>query len=96
MKIKTVTMGMKHNDLTFFLLEDAQGNTLHEKDSDYFPDVGSIGGDDTEFKIDNATGTIIGWKPLTDEDLVEIKGEEEEEEEVEEKDEFEPEWMKTF
>lgn len=93
MKIKTVLMYMKHNDMTTLILEDGEGKTLHEKDSDYFPQVGSIGGDDTEFKIDNATGKIIGWKPITDEDLVEIKGDEPEEEED---DPDEPEWMKTF
>ena len=98
MKIKSVTLFMKHNDMTNLILEDEKGNTLHEKDSDYFPDVGCIGGDDTEFKIDNETGKIIGWKPITDEDLTELKGEEADNDDnfVEEEDPFEPEWMKNY
>jgi hypothetical protein len=64
-KVKTVSVYMKHNDMTGMQLYDADGNTIEEMDSDYFPHVGVFGGDDTELTIDNETGKIIGWVPIT-------------------------------
>jgi len=74
MKIKTVYLSMKHNDMTDICLEGENRLELYQKDSDYFPSIGCIGGDDTDFRIDNETGQIIGWKPITDEELSELKG----------------------
>lgn len=39
----------------------------------YAPFIKNLcGGDDVDFEIDNATGKIIGWVPITDDQLEEI------------------------
>lgn len=74
----TVSVYMKHNDLTSFEVF-TKDKTLYEKDSDYLPEVAVFGGDDTTLQIDNMTGKIIDWKPITTEQLQELKNENEEE-----------------
>jgi hypothetical protein len=68
----TVEVFMKHDDRTSFEVVDPNFKTLFEQDSHYLPDLAVFGGDDTTLRIDNETGTIIGWKPITTEQLDEL------------------------
>jgi hypothetical protein len=80
--IKTIELFMKHNDMANFEATDENGKKVFAHDG-YMPYTENLGGDDTELTIDNATGKIIGWVPIT---LEEIKAKNEdlfEEEEVE-------------
>lgn len=60
-----ITVYMKHDDRCSMMIEDGHGDWLLNAHSDYMPYLGVFGGDDTKLRIDNATGQIIGWKPLT-------------------------------
>ena len=66
--------------------QSSVGMPIFEHDG-YMPDMGMLGGDQTELTIDNATGTIIGWKPITPQDVADFKEEngdnEEDDEEAE-------------
>ncbi len=80
MGIKIVEISMKHSDLVVFILEDAKGDIIYEKDG-YMPHVGMFNDSDTtDLKIDNETGKIIGWKPITKEDLKSLEEAEENDE----------------
>lgn len=58
-----VTIYMKHDDRASIMMDEVE---IH---GDYLPHVNNnIGGDDTQFKIDNETGKIIGWEPIKIED----------------------------
>lgn len=72
MEIKKVTINMKHNDLVFMSLDNENDVEVFEHDG-YMPDMGMLGGDQTELTIDNATGKIIGWKPITPQDVAKFK-----------------------
>jgi hypothetical protein len=69
MQIAKVCIMMKHNDTACMHLIGVENEDLFEK-TDGLPCVGVFGGDTTELEIDNATGRIIGWKPITDEELL--------------------------
>lgn len=66
MSIKTISFSVKHSDLAFYEAEDENGNNLMTVDG-YAPKLNNVlvGGDYTEMTIDNATGKIIGWVPVT-------------------------------
>jgi hypothetical protein len=79
MAIKRVTISMKHNDLVVMCLDDENGREVFDHDG-YMPQVGMFSCDDqTEIIIDNETGKIIGWKPITEEEIQELNGKDEEE-----------------
>jgi hypothetical protein len=60
--MSTVYLYMKHNDCANISIDDVE----HQG---YMPYVNQIlGGDDTQLKIDNETGKIIGWTPIQIED----------------------------
>ena len=65
--MRVVRLYLKHDDRTSFGFED--GDFEIDKHSDYLPHVGILGGDDTTLTIDNDTGKIIGWIPITKEDF---------------------------
>ena len=67
--MKTVEVFMKHDDRASFTILDENGNEVFEQNSDYLPYLGIFGGDDTSLKIDNETGKIIGWVPITKEHI---------------------------
>ena len=62
---------LKHDD-TASLLIDKEGEEILDHHG-YMPHIGIFGGDQTELEIDNETGQIIGWKPITQEDLEGLK-----------------------
>ena len=66
----TVKLSLKHDDRTSFIFEDDNGFEI-EKHADYMPYVGILGGDYTILTIDNETGKIEGWIPLSKEDFEE-------------------------
>lgn len=49
------------------------GDILFEFDGTYPPTINKLcGGDYIELSVDNLTGIIFGWKPLTKEDIKDI------------------------
>ena len=66
MTIKTVIIGGKVSDMCHATLVDESGGTVEEHDG-YVPQVGCFddGGDHLYFDIDNETGVIKNWKPLS-------------------------------
>lgn len=65
MSIKTISVGTHSRDMHDIQIYDAEGRMIHEH-SGYAPNIpGFSGGDDINFDIDNETGMIIGWVPLT-------------------------------
>lgn len=69
--LKTILLQAKHDDRFSidFMMEDG---TTKEHEG-YAPSItGLCRGDYTRIRIDNATGTIIGWEPITDDELEEI------------------------
>lgn len=74
MNAKTITLSMKHSDMAVFTAADSNGNFLVELDG-YMPDVGNLGGDYTTFQIDNATGKILNWEPITNIEIEKLKEE---------------------
>jgi len=67
--IKTIHISAKHDDRYAF---HTDGDTSVEHDGYALRIPGLGGGDYTRLSIDNATGQIIGWVPLTEESLSEI------------------------
>lgn len=67
-----VSVFMKHDDRATMVLKERGGAVLAESEG-YLPSAGIFGGDDTELEIDNETGRILNWKPIT---VAEIKGDE--------------------
>lgn len=69
-----ISIFMKHNDMTSITVSD-NDKVVAEGDG-YMPYLNShLGGDDTQMTIDNETGKIIGWEPITIEDLFRAKEE---------------------
>lgn len=64
----TIRLFLKHDDRANFELVSPGGNVLLESEG-YLPYVGILGGDDTAIEIDNETGKIIDWKPITSEEF---------------------------
>ena len=63
MKPVYVTISMKHSDMAELYLKGENQRTLKEY-IDGMPHLGILGGDYTKLTIENATGKIIGWKPI--------------------------------
>jgi hypothetical protein len=64
-----VHISVKHSDMCYVAVDDDDGNEIFEHDG-YAPRIGCMaGGDYTTFIIDNETGQIQGWKPITKEEL---------------------------
>jgi len=69
-----ITVGGKCSDMAWFnVTKDGVPVIDHHG---YMPSIKSIGGDDyIELDIDNETGKIIGWVPLTDASIEDLKDE---------------------
>jgi hypothetical protein len=65
MSVKTVYISGKVSDLFHGTLFDEDMQILEEVDG-YVPAISAIDGpgDYIGIQIDNATGTIVGWKPI--------------------------------
>jgi hypothetical protein len=61
---RTLRFFAKHDDRAVL-----QVPHLNIEAEGYMPYVGVLGGDDTSLTICADCGQIIGWKPVTDEDL---------------------------
>ncbi len=68
-----IFISCKHNDMCDFEVID-DDNTLYES-HDYAPYLGIFGGDYTHFQVDNETGKIVGWVPITKEEIERLKEE---------------------
>lgn len=71
-KIKTIMINAKHDDRAGATFFGEGGAQLYAYDVG-MPYVGILGGDYTRITIDNETGTIIGWRPVTDSELESLK-----------------------
>jgi hypothetical protein len=60
---KFVKIAVKHDDRATIHLLDSDKQKIDEHDGG-MPYVGIFGGDYTKLLIDNASGLIIGWKPI--------------------------------
>lgn len=72
--ISKVKISLKHDDRASLQLINEFGEKLAEVD-DGMPNVGVLGGDYTDLVIDNNTGKIIGWVPITMVEFNEWNGE---------------------
>jgi len=62
----------KCSDMSTLVIEDDNGDRLLYYDG-YVPNIPAIGGGDYfEMEIDNETGKIMGWTPLTPEKIKSI------------------------
>lgn len=62
-----------HRDCFSMTISDDDGNRILDGDG-YAPHIQNFsGGDDLDFIIDNETGKIIGWVPLTEDDVEDIR-----------------------
>jgi hypothetical protein len=76
MAIKKIHLSFKHNDLSDVSIMDENDNAILEHNG-YMLEMGIfIDQDQTVFVVDNETGKIIGWVPITEEDVKRIKEEE--------------------
>ena len=74
----SVSIGGKCSDMGWFNIVDEHGDELVDK-SGYMPDIENVcGGDYIEFVVDNATGRIVGWVPLTMDTVKELTGDDDE------------------
>lgn len=88
-----ISICAKCSDLCAVTVQDDKGKTILEHDG-YVPDFFLGGGDYVEMTIDNDTGKIIGWKPITIDQINEHKTDEGIEEETEEeREEIEKFWI---
>jgi hypothetical protein len=63
--ISRITLSVKHSDIASLYADDEP-----IVEGDYMPAIGIFeGGDYTHLCIDNATGKIIGWTPITQEEI---------------------------
>lgn len=72
--ITRVKLSLKHDDRASMQLINALGDVLADV-HDGVPSVGILGGDYTDLVIDNASGKIIGWTPITMEEYDAWEGE---------------------
>lgn len=80
MSVVRINISAKCSDLCVTTLEMSDG-TEKEKDG-YVPHIDGIGGGDyIELTIDNATGKVINWVPIQDDEVNELLDIEEAEEE---------------
>lgn len=78
-----ISICAKCSDLCAITVEDDKGKTILDHDG-YVPDFFFGGGDYIELTIDNETGKIEDWKPITIDQIKEFNEEEGIEEETEE------------
>lgn len=69
-----ISISCKHSDCASMTIMEGE-KTILEHDG-YMPNVGIFGGDYTELEIDNQTGLILNWKPITVEEIAEAMGKE--------------------
>ena len=62
-----ISLYLKHDDRACFTLTDK--NEVVYESIEYLPHLGILGGDTTELEIDNETGKILNWKPISKEEL---------------------------
>ena len=68
MSVKTISFFAHHTDTFSILATMSDGSEI--ENSGYAPHIPAVcSGDDTEFVVDNETGKIVGWVPLTKEEL---------------------------
>ena len=68
-----VYLSAKCSDMCFTTVIDQDGNEVLEKDG-YVPHIKGIGGGDyLSIKVDNATGKIVGWVPVQEDEIDNIK-----------------------
>lgn len=68
-----ISFSCKHSDMFNCVIVDEENNIMFEHDG-YAPQIGSFsGGDYTGFVIDNETGKIENWKPITKEDIANVE-----------------------
>lgn len=74
-----IAIGGKCSDMGWMQVTDEEGVRIIDYDG-YVPEIAAIGGGDyIEIEIDNDTGKVIGWVPLTVSALQESIGELEDE-----------------
>ncbi len=66
-----IKISMKHDDRCNMTIEDEYTVRLDstETGNGYMPYLGVFGGDYTELEIDNATGKILNWKPISENEI---------------------------
>ena len=65
-----ISVNLHHRDCSSILIEE-NGRIIVDHDG-YMPYLNNhLGGDDTNFVIDNDTGMILNWKPITMEQIQE-------------------------
>jgi len=70
-----ITIYAHSRDCSSVNIFDENDNMLFDHGG-YFPYIGHLcEGDDLEITIDNETGKILGWVPLTEEDIQRLKEE---------------------
>lgn len=80
--MKTLTIYGKCSDLCVATLVRKDGSVVERED--YPPDIHKLcGGDDIQFTIDIATGSIVGWNQQSIDDIAEAFAPEEDEEDPE-------------
>jgi hypothetical protein len=66
---RLVSLSAKCSDMCYTTIIDQEGNEILEGDG-YVPNIKGIGGGDyLSIKVDNATGKIVGWVPVTEDDI---------------------------
>ena len=66
----TIKLYLKHDDRVDFVFVNENSQTITKDHDGYMPKVNNLlGGDYTRFVIDNETGKILNWKPVTLADL---------------------------
>lgn len=69
-----ITISAKCSDRCHVTITDSNGKVTCEHDG-YVPnELGLGGGDYIKFTIDNETGRIVGWEPVSKEDIDESLG----------------------
>jgi hypothetical protein len=67
--VMKIFISCKHSDMLDMQIEDEDGNLILEHQG-YGPNIGSLsGGDYLSLVIDNDTGKIIDWKPITQDEI---------------------------
>ncbi len=70
-----ICVNAKCGDMFNMTIHDNNGNEILFKEGSVPSKLNIGGGDYIHFDIDNETGKIIGWVPLTDEEIQEINQE---------------------
>ena len=68
-----ICVSVKHSDLASLIIEK-DTKTVLDHDGYMLPIQGISDDEDyTSFEVDNETGKIIGWKPLTEKDIKKLQ-----------------------